>query len=250
MVAPREVTLTGHGGDPVRALRCAPEGEGPFPALVVAHEVFGCDRFASDVAARLAAAGYVAIVPDLYSREGVPGPRSTDADPGPAWTVDQIRAAAAGLPDRRAVADLEAAAAALAADDVVDPDRIGAIGFCLGGKLAFLLGCQSRRLAGVVDVYGRIRYADLDANHPVQPLEMALGLECPLLGLFAGDDASIPPEDVDAMRQQLDAFAKPNQIEVVPDVGHGFLNPPRGAFSAPAADEAWRTIQTFLEEYL
>lgn len=242
--------LEGHGGSPVAAARFAPEGEGPFPAVVLAHEVFGLDAFARGVGERLAEAGYVVLVPDLYSREGVPGPESSDADPAPAWSTDQIRAAAKALPDRRAVADLEAAAAALAADPVVDAGRIAAMGFCIGGKLAFLLGCQSRRLAAVVDFYGRIRYADLDADHPVQPLEMALGLESPLLAVFGAEDASIPLEDVDAMRRQLDAFAKPSTIEVVPDVGHGFLNPLRTSYDRDAAEAAWALALTFLAEQL
>ena len=125
------------------------------------------------------------------------------------------------------MADLEAATAALAADPVVDADRIAAMGFCIGGKLAFLLGCQSRRLAAVGDFYGKVRYADLDADHPVQPLEMALGLESPLLAVFGAEDASIPIEDVDAMRRQLDAFAKPHTIEVVP---------PKVEMKAPGGD--------------
>ena len=242
--------VEGHGGAPVAAARFAPEGEGPFPGVVLAHEVFGLDAFARGVGERLAEAGYVVLAPDLYSREGVPGPASTDADPAPAWTTDQIRAAAQGLPDRRAVADLEAAAAALADDPAVDADRIAAMGFCLGGKLAFLLGCQSRRLAAVVDFYGKARYADLDADHPVQPLEMALGLECPLLAVFGAEDASIPLEDVDAMRRQLDAFAKPHTIEVAPGVGHGFLNPHRAAYDRDAAEAAWARALAFLAEHL
>ena len=242
--------VEGHGGASVAAARFAPEGEGPFPAVVLVHEVFGLDAFARGVGARLAEAGYVVLVPDLYSREGVPGPESTHADPAPAWTTDQIQAAAQGLPDRRAVADLEAATAALAADPVVDADRIAAMGFCIGGKLAFLLGCQSRRLAAVVDFYGKVRYADLDADHPVQPLEMALGLESPLLAVFGAEDASIPIEDVDAMRRQLDAFAKPHTIEVVPDVGHGGLKTPRPTDDREAAEAAWALALAFLAELL
>jgi carboxymethylenebutenolidase len=245
MVCVRELSLVGHGGDAVAAERFAlAEFAEPRPAVVLAHEVFGLEAFARDAARRLAKAGYVVLVPDLYSREGLPGPSG-----GPsAWKREQIQAAVEGLPDRRAVADLEAAAAFLATDPEVDPERIAAIGFCLGGKLAFLLGCQSRRLGAVIDFYGQVRYASLDANHPVQPLEMSLGLECPLLAVFGEQDSSIRAEDIDAMRQQLSAFAKPFEIEVVPGVGHGFLNPQYGTHDASAAEEAWARALAFLEE--
>jgi carboxymethylenebutenolidase len=245
------VLLAGHGDAEISALRLAPPaGDAPRPGVVLVHEVFGLDAFTRGVAERLAEAGYVVLSPDLYSREGVPGPVSTEVDPAPVWTVEQIHAAVAGLPDRRAVGDLEAAAAALVADPQVDEGRIAAMGFCLGGKLAFLLGCQSRRLAAVVDFYGKVRYTDLNVDHPVQPLEMSLGLECPLLGVFGEQDASIPLEDVEAMRCQLDAFAKPHNIQVVPGVGHGFLNPLRTGYAADAAEDAWALALAFLEETL
>ena len=252
MVRRTQVVLAGRGGDPIDAERFAPDGAAPGPraGVVLVHEVFGLDAFARGAATRLAEAGYVVLAPDLYSREGVPGPVGDDADPAPAWTPDQIRSAAAGLPDRRAVSDLDAAAAALARDPEVDAERIATIGFCLGGKLAFLLGCQSRRLAAVIDFYGTIRYGSLDADHPVQPLEMALGLESPLLAVFGAEDSSIPIEDVDAMRHQLEAFAKTCDIHVVPGVGHGFLNPLRGAYAQDAAQEAWALALAFLEDNL
>ena len=245
------VELRGHGGAAVTAERFAPpSGPGPWPGIVLAHEVFGLDAFARGAARRLASEGYVVLVPDLYSRGGLPGPPSNEEDPSPRWTEEEIRSAAAGLPDRQAVADLEAAAAALCSDPEVEERRIAAMGFCLGGKLAFLLGCQSRRLAAVVDFYGRVRYSDLDADHPVQPLEMALGLECPLLGVFGQQDSSIPLEDVEAMRRQLDAFAKPHTIEIVFQAGHGFLNPLRSDYPADSAEKVWALALNFLEENL
>lgn len=249
MVSVREVSLVGHGGDAVAAERFGPDVAGEVrPGVVLVHEVFGLDAFARGAATRLAQAGYVVLAPDLYSREGVPGPAGSADDPAPTWTRDQIHAAVDGLPDRRAVKDLEAAAAALAADPEVDAECIAAMGFCMGGKLAFLLGCQSRRLSAVIDFYGQVRYVSLDANHPVQPLEMSLGLECPLLAVFGGEDPSISAQDVDALREKLTAFCKSFEIDVVPQVGHGFLNPLRGTHDATAAESAWARALAFLEE--
>lgn len=255
MTALEATTLhfAGHGGDDVRAERFAPAstpaGE-TRTGIVLAHEVFGLDAAARLAARRLVDAGHVVLVPDLYSREGVPGPASTTDDPAPAWAVEQIRAAAAGLPDRRAVGDLEAAARVLAEDPEVDPDRIAAVGFCMGGKLALLLGCQSRRLAGVVDFYGSVRYAELGPARPVQPLEMTLNLSSPLLAVFGEKDESIPLADVEELREKLAAFAKPAEIVVEPGVGHGFLNPLRSSWNEDAAERTWARARAFLDEVL
>lgn len=247
------VTFAGHGGDEIRAHLWRPQqarGEDGAPAVVLAHEVFGLDAFVDGVARRFAEAGFVVLAPDLYSREGVPGPASTPEDPAPAWDVDTIRAAVASIPDRRAVGDLEAAAEWLANEGTVDGDRIAALGFCAGGNFAFLLGCQSRRVAAVVDYYGRIVYPGLSEEKPVQPLEMALNLSAPLLGIFAMEDPSIPPEDVDAMERTLDQFAKSFELLRVPGVGHGFANPLRPAWDAAAAGVAQDRTLAFLAEVL
>lgn len=245
-------TYSGQGGDPVRVERFAPAAasDSPRPGVVVVHEVFGLDAFARSVGERLARTGFVALVPDLYARGGLPGPASTEHDPAPEWSAEQIRSAVAGLPDRRAVADLDAAALELATEDAVDAERIAAMGFCMGGCLAFLLGCQSTRVAAVVDLYGRIRYAELDANKPVQPLDMALNLHCPLLAVFGEQDATIPPDDVRAMQERLAAFAKPAEVVSVPGVGHGFVNPLRPGYDESVAEETWGRALAFLEESL
>lgn len=247
-----EITYAGHGGDPVRAARFAPaELDGlPRAGIVLAHEVYGLDGFARHAGERLARAGHVVLAPDLYSREGPPGPAPTPEDPAPVWSREEIRRALADLPDRRAVGDLAAAAARLAEDADVAAERIGVVGSCAGGTLAFLLACQSRRIAAAVDFYGRVRYDELGANHPVQPLEMALNLGCPLLAVFGAADESIPIADVEAMGERLDAFAKPVDLVVVPGAGHGFLNCSRRDYRPDEAREAWSSALAFLEEHL
>ncbi|MCP3915454.1 MAG: dienelactone hydrolase family protein [bacterium] len=247
-----QVLLVGDGGDavPAELFRPPAGGDEPRPAVVVVHEVFGLDAFTRSVAERFAAEGYVAIAPDMYGREGVPGPASTDDDPAPIWTTEQIRAAVLGLPDRRAVRDLEAAAELLAGESLVDADRIGVIGFCMGGNLAYLLGCHSRRIAAVVDFYGRLVYDDLSPNKPVQPLEMALNLTAPLLGFFGAEDTSIPLEHVRLFEERLTAFAKEAEIRVVPSAGHGFFNQLRPAWNDAEARATWERTLSFFDEAL
>lgn len=225
----RELTVEGRDGAvlPARVLQPVDADEARPGVLVPDVGPGDAARWA---AVELAGAGYPTLWVDLGEREGG---GSTGAD----------------LPDRRTVAELDEAARVLGAQPEVVPDRIAALGIGLGGKLVFLLGCQSRRLTAVVDLCGPIRYGELDADHPVQPLEMALGLECPLLAVFGAEDPATPSEDVEALGTQLDAFAKSFSIEVVPDVGRGFLDQ-RDEHEAEAAKRVWTRVHAFLAENL
>lgn len=230
-----------------------PEGTPPsqgWPGILLLHEVFGLDAHMRDVARRFAAEGYVVHVPDLYAPDGVPGPASTADDPAPAWTADQIRAAVASLPDRRVLADLEAAAETLGKRQDVDAERIAVVGFCMGGNYAFLLGCTSSRVRAVVDFYGRVVYPELSAEKPTQPLELALNLGCPLLALFGEEDPAIPAEDVERMRVVLSQFSREFDILTYPGAGHGFFNDRRPGHHEAAAADAWRRVLDFLRSTL
>ncbi|MEM7308307.1 MAG: dienelactone hydrolase family protein [Planctomycetota bacterium] len=247
-----ELRFPGASGEEVRAvmLQGSAEEPGERSGVVLVHEVFGLDAYVLDVAEGLAAAGHAVIAPDLYSREGLPGPASTEAEPAPTWDSDQIRGAVASMPDRRAIADLEAAAALLIERFGVDDERLGALGFCMGGNYAYLLGCASRSVSAVVDFYGRIVYPELSANKPTQPLELALNLGAPFLGLFGAEDASIPAEHVQRLDGVLSQFAKDFAIFTYPGAGHGFHNHRRPAFHEDAASDAWNRALAFLDEHL
>ena len=148
------------------------------------------------------------------------------------------------------MADLEAAIDALVEHTGVAPDRVAALGFCMGGCYAYLLGCVSTRIAAVVDFYGRVVYAELSAAKPTQPLELALNLGAPLLGLFGEQDPSIPGDHVERMRGVLSQFAKDFDIVTYPGAGHGFVNDLRGGHHAESAADAWSRALAFLGERL
>lgn len=194
----------------------------------------GCGPDPASVAERLAAAGYVVLVPDLR-------------EPGAAehGGADLDRRG-----DRAALADLDLAVEKLERDPEVDPRRIGALGLGAGGTLAFLLGCHSRRVAAAVDLHGPVRRLELNSLHPVQPLEMSLNLSCPLLAAFGERDPSIPPADVDELRARLAAFAKTADVRVLPGPGRGNLNPLDPAWDASAAEATWDLVLAFLGETL
>jgi carboxymethylenebutenolidase len=250
------IELRGHGGDTIPAFlwpaarsRATVDRAEPARGIVLAHDVYG-PRTALEAGERLAERGFAVCLPDLYGRGELPGPAPSADDPAPPWSADEIGAAIAGLPDRRAVGDLDAAAAELVARGLAERDRVGALGFCMGGNLAYLLGCTSTRVHAVVDLYGRIVYRELDANKPAQPLELALNLSAPFLGLFAGRDPGIPVADVERLRAVLSQAAKDFDIVIYPDAEHGFAHSRRGTFHADAAADAWRRVFAFLDEHL
>ncbi|MFT7679465.1 MAG: carboxymethylenebutenolidase [Planctomycetota bacterium] len=255
MSEPEKVLLMGAGADLVEGelFEAAPQSpeaeERAGRSVVLVHEVFGLDPFTRQVARELAAEGYQVLAPDLYSREGLPGPAPSADDPAPSWDIDTIRAAAAGLSDRQAVSDVEGAGKELKRRGA-SKEGLVVMGFCRGGTLAFLAGCQSRRFQAVVDFYGRIVYPELSENQPVQPLEMLLNLGVPLIGHFGSDDPSIPADDVEALKQGLESSAKTFTLHTYEGGKHGFANPLRPAFDDSHSASAWNRTHRFLDEVL
>lgn len=246
------VRFPGHGGELIQGVFAAPLGRSAdrAPALVIAPEVFGLDPHMRDVTKRFAAEGFAVLALDVWSREGVPGPRASASAPAPKWTPEQVRAAVYALPDRRVLGDLDGALAWLAARADVDANKLAAVGFCMGGNHVYQLGCHSRRVAAVVDFYGRLVYAELNAAKPMQPIEYALNLTVPLLAFFGERDSTIPPEHVAAFRQLLDQGCKNFEIVTYPEAGHGFFNDTRATYRKADADDAWRRTLDFLREQL
>ena len=251
------VRFAGHGGDEVAARFAAAAGphaassdEDGVPGLLLIHEVFGLEPHTDDLVRRFAEAGFAVLAPDLWFRQGRPGPEPSASNPAPVWEPEAIRAAVDSLPDRRALGDLEAGLTWLSQRDDVDPERLAAVGFCMGGNLAFQLACTSRRLAAAVDFYGRIAFHQLSANHPIQPLELGLNLSCPVLFHFGSEDASIPEEQVALLEDTLGRWMKDIELERWPGAGHGFLTDRRGGYHEVSARAAWKRTVDFLNARL
>lgn len=224
-----DVHFHGHGRDALRGILVAREGAGSEgPGLVLVHGSKGLDEHNRELARRFAHEGFVVLVPDLYSREGADGE----------------------LHDRRVMGDLDAALEELVSARAVDPERLAAVGCGVGGTFAFLLGCHSRKVTAVVAFYSEIIYPELGPHRPVQPLEMALNLSCPFLGHYGQQDASIPLEHVESMRDVLSQFAREFEIETYPGASHAFLDEQCGDFEPQAASAAWSHTLRFLEEHL
>ncbi len=263
------IRFAGHGGDEIHGVLARAASSERAPAIVLVQEAFGIDAHIAAMVERFAREGFTVLAPDLFAREGralgrvpkiasdgtpsgfgVPASRRGKEDSPDPWNVDEIRGAVASLPDRRVLGDLEGALAHLSRDPAVDSAALAAVGFCMGGNYALLLGCTSRRLSAVVDFYGRFVYRELSAEKPIQPLEMLLNLSVPLLAMFGEDDPSISRDDVDRLRETLERFAKEHTIVTFPGVGHGFMNDRRRSHDAAAAEKAWKLAIDFLREHV
>jgi carboxymethylenebutenolidase len=228
-------------GDTLRGYAAVPKGEGPFPAVLLIPDVRGLYDYYREVARRFAAEGFFTFAIDLYSREGAP--HLPDMEAVMRWMRE--------LPDRRVLADLEAAVGFLATLPEVRANAIGITGFCMGGQYALMAACTIDRLAACVSWYGMLRYHETNDIKPIGPLELAPTLVCPYLGLFGEEDTIIPLSDVDELRSILKREGKTFEIVTYPGAGHAFFNDTRpDAFRPKAAADAWKRAVAFLRERL
>lgn len=164
---------------------------------------------------------------------------------GAGFMVRECAGAELELPDRAAVAALRRALQELAARPGADARRLAAVGLGRGGTLAFLLGC-TERLAAVVDVGGALSYAQLSAERPAQPLELALNLEGACLVVLAGESAAAAPAEIELLRATLSSAGKSFDIVVYPGAGEGFFDRGGPGFAEAKAADLWRRVVAFL----
>jgi carboxymethylenebutenolidase len=219
----------------------APEGA-PRPGVVIIPDVWGVSDLYRRVARRLVAEGFATLVVDQYRYTGREGLTPTTA-------IAFIDA----LDDASVLRAVQEAIDALAASAPVRGQRVGLIGFCMGGQYALLAACTCRGLSAVAPFYGMVRYAEgVDpARKPRQPLDALADLSCPLLGLYGAEDALIPLADVEELKRRLARTRHAHAVHVYPGAGHAFLNDTRpDAYRPQAAEEAWGRLVPFLQREL
>ena len=224
-----EIAIPGPAGS-IRAFGARPMAAGTYPAVIVIQEWWGLNTHIKDVAARFAGEGYVAIAPDLYSRQG----NQVTADPNEAGRLMM------SLDKPDGVADLLAVVADLKTAPQVKPDRIGVTGFCMGGSYTTLLACASPDIKAAAAFYGEI-----------PPDETLAKLGCPLLYLYGTEDGWIQRADVDRLRDTLTQHGKTVDVQIYPGAPHAFFNDTRpDVYRERDAKDAWgRTLRLF-ERYL
>jgi carboxymethylenebutenolidase len=227
-------------GTQITAYTSRPATAGRYPGVIVIMEAFGLIDHIKDVARRFAEQGYVALAPDMYTREGSP-------DPG---SMDSVLKTMFSVPDTQAVADLEGAITYLKRAPESN-GKVGAIGFCSGGRYTFILGCKSPNLDAAVDSAGGfIIQEQLTPQRPVSPIDMIPTLSCPLLGLFGEEDPNPSPAHAARMQEELDKHHKTYEFRMYRHAGHAFFADYRPSYRAAAAQDMWYTVLMFYEKYL
>ena len=240
MPAPEEalsaqnMTFTGHGGAQINAYRSLPAGDGPYGGVLVIHHLPGWDAGTKEITRRFAARGYNAICPNLYARQGF------DVDPDDAAAAARE---AGGIPDDQFVGDADGAIKALRALPTSN-GKVGVIGYCSGGRHAFLTAV-SLPVDAAVDCYGAFVTGTPPEGFPlkVTPLvDRTPQLRCPLLGLFGNEDKFPSPEQVDELERALEAAGKTYEFHRYDGAGHAFFAVDRPAYRPEAAVDGWRRI--------
>jgi carboxymethylenebutenolidase len=225
-----EQTVTFKSGDEqASGLLVTPEGKGPFPATIVIQEWWGLNDWVKDQARALAKQGYVSLAVDLYRGKV-------------ATTQEDAHQLMMGTPPDRALRDLRGAFAHLRSQAAVKKDRIGAIGWCMGGRYTLQLATVEPTLAAAVAYYGA---------PPTEPAAIA-AIHAPVMGNFGGEDKGPTPEQALAFETAMKKAGKTIDVKVYPGAGHAFanVNNPWGGYRKEAAEDAWVRATAFLAKYL
>jgi carboxymethylenebutenolidase len=243
------VTYAGYNGDQLEAYFAQPAGSGPFPGVVVIHHLPGWDEWTTEVVRKLAHHGYAAVSPHLYSRTGL-SPQEAGAD---AYRGLQEGRSPLGQSDDQAIGDIEASVSWLKARST-SSGQVGCIGFCSGGRLAYLAACRVPSLNAAVDCWGGAvvpspRWPKDDA-HPVAPIELTSQMQCPLLGIFGNDDQFPTPQEVDQIEGALKNASKEYEFYRYDGAGHGFFATDRPGSRPEQAKDAWQKVFAFYAKHL
>ncbi|MBL8308671.1 MAG: dienelactone hydrolase family protein [Rubrivivax sp.] len=227
-----EVTIA-VGDFKMPAYRAAPAGRTGLPVVLVVSEIFGVHEHIADVARRFARAGYFAVAPELFVRQG---------DAGAYGEIAKLIAEVISkVPDGQVMGDLDACVA-WARTQGADAARVGVTGFCWGGRITWMYAAHNPAVKAGVAWYGRLVGAPTPQS-PTHPVDIAGKLGGPVLGLYGGQDPGIPLETVEKMKAALaggSAAAKRSEFVVYPDAPHAFHADYRPSYRKEAAEDGWK----------
>lgn len=208
---------------------------GRSPAVIVAQHAGGVDDFICGMCDRFAEAGFVAVAPDLYHREE---PGSTD---DPMTRMGRLR-------DDQIVRDMDAGLAHAKTLAEVDGERLGVTGFCMGGRVAYLMAASSSAFSAAIVFWGG-NIMNAWGDGPA-PFELTDRISCPVLGIFGEDDPNPNPVDVARIDAEMTRFGKAHEFQSYPGAGHAFMNERRPSYRPEAAADAWRRSLEWFDRYL
>ena len=227
-------------GDNMPAYHARPKSaEGPLPIVIVVQEIFGVHEHIRDLCRRLAQEGYLAVAPELYFRQGDPN------DYGDIPTL--FNNLVSKVPDAQVLADLDHVAN-WAARNGGDPHRLMVTGFCWGGRVSWLYAAHTPQPKAAVAWYGKL-VGEKTLNSPKQPVDVAIDLNAPVLGLYGGEDTSIPVDTIETMRHALRAANAKAEIVVYPEAGHAFNADYRASYHEESAKDGWQRMLAWFAQY-
>jgi carboxymethylenebutenolidase len=200
-------------GEDMKLYVCVPNGKGPFPAVVVIQHQGGVDQFVEDMTQRMASAGYIGVAPVLYHRDG---PDCTDDGP----------TRRARLRDVTVIKDVNATVDFLKGHPGVDSERLGIVGFCMGGRVAYLMAAVNPSFKAAAAYYGGNIMGSWGEGPT--PFDRSAEMRCPVIGLFG----------------------KVHEFHAYPGANHAFMNQHGNRYHAEADRDSWPKVVTFFETYL
>jgi carboxymethylenebutenolidase len=233
-----EVKIPVAGGQ-IPAYRAMPATGGPFPVVLVVHEVFGVHEHIKDVCRRLANLGYFALAPALYAREG---------DVSGLSDIKEILKVVVKVPESQVAADLDAAVAWAKSTGKAETAKLGITGFCWGGRQVWLYAAHNPDLKAGVAWYGPLQRPKTEMT-PDNPIDLVKRIKAPILGLYGGADPGIPVAQIEEMRSALKAAGKPSEIVIYPDTPHAFFADYRSSYRPDQAKDGWRRMQAWFKDH-
>lgn len=213
----------------------APEGHDARPGLLVIQGMHGIESFELGVAERLAEEGYAAAVPDLFHR----GP--------PCFSFEELDRRRRSLTDPKKLMDVSAALTYLRAQPGVQGDRIGVVGFCMGGRTAYLVAATNPEIRAAADFYGG---GLLQGEDGPSPYELTANIRCPII-LFDGEEDRHPtPQEVRKIEAELERHQVTHEVHIYPGVGHGFMSARGPRRRQEVIDDAWSRLLSWFARYL
>lgn len=226
-------------GGSIPGYRAMPASGGPFPVVVIAHEIFGMHEHIKDVARRFAKAGYFAIVPALFTRAG---------DMSQMTTIEQLRPLVAKVKDSDVMADMDAAVAFAKASGKADTTKLGVTGFCGGGRYVWLYCAHNPAVKAGVAWYGPL-VGQPSETRPKNPIDVVADLKAPVLGLYGAADQGIPVDTVERMRATMTSAGKTGEILLYEDTPHGFHADYRDSYRPGPAKDGWARCLAWFRQF-
>jgi carboxymethylenebutenolidase len=212
-----------------------PESGGPVPGIVVVHGQSGLENFIKDTTHMLALQGYAAVAPNLYHRDG---PDCKNDNP----------TRKARLRDTGIIKDINAAIGFLKNHSRVDGGRLGIVGFCMGGRIVYLMSAASRDLKAGVMFYGSGTMVPFGEGP--SPFERTREIGCPIQGHFGANDQNPSPEDMRKLDAELNRFDKPHEFHTYAGAAHAFANTGSANYRPHAAALSWPKATEFFSRHL